>query len=138
MTVASSLSLPSVASRTAWTRCWTASRGCIAAPAITGCGISALAALRSSMPSVRKIRRSPGSSGSGCTRYRTSGKPERRVRVQRHGLEAAVAESQGWRMAGVDDRGRLGPQVDPRDLSRDEAGALEVVGQPGVGALRLL
>jgi hypothetical protein len=49
-----------------------------------------------------------------------------------------VAESQRWRMAGVDDRGRLGQQVDPRDLPRDEAGALEIVDEPGVGAVRLL
>jgi hypothetical protein len=35
-------------------------------------------------------------------------RPERQVGLQRHGLEAAVAESQRWWMAGVDDRGRPG------------------------------
>ena len=54
-----------------------------------------LAALRSSMPSVRNISRSPGSSGSGCTRYVVvPDDPERRVGPQVDRLDAAAAQPQ--------------------------------------------
>ena len=102
ITVASSLSSPSVASRRP-DECWTASRGCIAPP-LSPPRCRELAALRSSMPSVRNISRSPGSA---ARRYRygaSAESPERRVGLQRDGLDAAVAQSQRWRMAGVDDR----------------------------------
>ena len=70
-----------------------------------------------------------------AARSRTAGRPRSATR-----LDAAVAQPQRRRMPGVDDRRRLGAQVDPRDLAGHEAALRRVVARarrwPGAPARR--
>jgi hypothetical protein len=88
-----------------------------------------LEALRSSIPSVRNISRSPGAIGSDC---------KWQVGSEIDEAHASFAQAQRWRVAGVDDRRRPAWQIDPNQLSRDVLGVGELLGQPDAGLAGLL
>lgn len=85
--------------------------------------MSTSAVLRSMMPSVKNMRRSPASNGSCCTRYRCPGTVPR-VGLEAHGLDSSVTQPERRGMTGVDDVRRAGTEVDAHDLSRHEAASL--------------
>ena len=111
--------------------------------------MSTLAALRSSMPSVTNMSRSPGRSGSGCTRYSCPGTvPNGGSAARSSALDPAVAQPQRRRVAGVDDRRGPGaqsmrascPVTKPppaREVAEARAGQARLLGEPGAGPPRV-